>query len=617
MKILGIGDHISCGSALVVDGKLVAAITDERLVREKMVFGIPRESVKMILKMYNISPRDIDAIAVASERQHLFNGYVDFRNGWFGLQRGRYKQYLFDIASAVSKYQAQVPLLKTIYYALRQPAYIKRRRKLKEIFNEEFGFICPVYFIDHHLCHASSAYYTSGFREATVFTIDGGGDGKSGKFYDVVDGEFKELGSIEAFDSLGNFYSYITQLCGFKAGRHEGKITGMAAYGKPVYVPQLRQLFVEQDGNLKNIGNVFLHSALKALQEVLPRDFNHRDLAASIQEHSEAMVVNLVRHWIAKTKHYNVALAGGVIANVKINQRIHEIPEVKSVFVHPGMTDEGLPVGAALRLYYKLSGSKYDPNFPTMENVYLGPQFTNGEIQLELERQKVDACFNDDVELEIARSLAEGAVVARFNGKMEYGPRALGNRSILYQANDPSVNHWLNSALQRTEFMPFAPIVMEEYAQKCFNGIGGAENAARYMTITFNCTEWMAKTHPGVVHIDNTARPQLVNEKDNPSMYRILAEYYKLTKLPCLINTSFNMHEEPIVCTPYDAIRAFKLGHLDYLAIGNWIAKNTNPVVRELDTAKFDTHLAMKGIANTLKVEKLSKESIFTSSGSR
>jgi len=179
---------------------------------------------------------------------------------------------------------------------------------------------------------------------------------------------------------------------------------------------------------------------------------------------------------------------------------------------------------------------------------------------------------------------------------MEYGPRALGNRSILYQATDPTVHYWMNDALKRTEFMPFAPIVMAEFADQCFHHVDGASNTARFMTITFDCTEWMARHCPGVVHVDNTARPQLVSERDNPSMYRILAEYYRLTGLPCLINTSFNMHEEPIVCTPSDAIRAFKLGHLDYLAIGNWIARNPNPAERKVDIAKFEAHLNRRGV---------------------
>lgn len=596
MQILGIGDHVSCGSALVKEGRLVAAINDERLVREKMVFGVPRESIKMILTMHGISPEEIDAIAVATKNQHFIDAYLDFKNGWFGLQRGRYKQYLFETASRASRYRARLPYMDKVYYALRRPAFARRRKELKRILREEFGFSCPIYFLDHHFCHAASTYYTSGFKEAAVFSIDGGGDGKSARIYDVVGGEFNELHSISSFDSLGNFYSYVTQFCGFKAGKHEGKITGLAAYGKPVYVPQLKEIMIGQNGTIRNIANVFYHSALKELERLLPKDFSHRDLAASIQLYIEDMVVGLVKHWLKKTGHCHVALAGGLFANVKVNQRIHEIPAVKSVFVHPGMGDEGMPVGSALSLYYELSGKKYDPDFVSMEHVFLGPEYSDEEITSELDIQDVEYRHYPDVEIEIARLLANGAIVARLNGKMEYGPRALGNRTIFYRATDPSVAYWLNDALKRTEFMPYAPVVMTEYAQKCFEGIDGAENTARFMTITFNCTDWMAKNCPGVVHIDNTARPQLVSETDNPSMYKILDEYYKITGLPVLINTSFNMHEEPIVCTPTDAIRSFKLGHLDYLAIGNYIAKNSQPLKRNVDKKKFDDHVDRKGI---------------------
>lgn len=174
MQILGVGDHVSCGSALVQNGKLVSAITDERLVRQKMVFGVPRESIQMILKTCGVRPEEIDAIAVATTKQHLIDQYVDFNEGWFGLQRGKFKQTLFNVASEVSKYREQIPFMDGAYYLSRQPAFYKRRRELKKIFREEFGFSCPVHFLDHHFCHATSAYYTSGFKDATVVTIDGG-----------------------------------------------------------------------------------------------------------------------------------------------------------------------------------------------------------------------------------------------------------------------------------------------------------------------------------------------------------------------------------------------------------------------------------------------------------
>jgi carbamoyltransferase len=287
------------------------------------------------------------------------------------------------------------------------------------------------------------------------------------------------------------------------------------------------------------------------------------------------------------------------MANVRINQRVHLIPGVSSVFVHPGMSDEGIPVGAALTAYYDVSGDRYDPGeISTMDHVYLGPEYDDDAIEQEVKQNDFQATRHEEIESVVAELLAEGAVVARFNGRMEYGPRALGNRSILYQPDDRSVQYWLNDALQRTEFMPFAPVVLADEAHKCFVDLDGIENTSRFMTITCFCTEWMVEHCPGVVHVDGTARPQLVAESDNPSMFKILDEYHKITGLPCLINTSFNMHEEPIVCSPGDAIRAFKLGHLDYLAIGKWLLKNEAPLRRDANPARYESLLNRRGAAS-------------------
>jgi carbamoyltransferase len=187
----------------------------------------------------------------------------------------------------------------------------------------------------------------------------------------------------------------------------------------------------------------------------------------------------------------------------------------------------------------------------------------------------------DAVEPEIARLLADGRVVARFNGRMEFGPRALGNRSILYHCSDPTVNDWLNKRLERTEFMPFAPATIEDEAESSFVGLSGAEHAAEFMTIIFDCSDEFRASCPAAVHVDGTARPQIVRQATNPSFHRVLEEYRKLTGVGTVVNTSFNMHEEPIVCSPEDAVRAFLLGHLDYLAIGHYVVENPHlePVV--------------------------------------
>ncbi|MFQ5889867.1 MAG: carbamoyltransferase [Gemmatimonadota bacterium] len=576
--MLGLGDHIDCGTALLEDGRIVAAINDERLVREKMVFGVPRESIRAVLSLTGVRPDQIDIVAVGTRNQHLVPDYVDFRDGWFGLERSRFKQLLFDVGSKAARFRETIPGIEKAYYLLRQPAYSHRRRELRRILREEFGITAPVRFIDHHYCHATSAYYSSDFGpDATVFSIDGGGDAASAKVFDVTDGQIRELHTIPSFDSLGAFYSYITQMCGFKAGRHEGKITGLAAHGEPIYQELLDALLIYRDGTFVNVGHIFFHSALGELRRRLPPDFDRADISASIQRHAERLVTELVRYWLGRTGHGDVAMAGGVMANVRINQEVHELPEVERCFIHPGMSDVGMGIGAALAAYYDRE-PRPPINTRCFDDVYLGPSYSDQDIENALSSEIIDFRRPEDLEAEIAALLSRGAVVARFDGRMEYGPRALGNRSILYQATDPSVNDWLNRALGRTEFMPFAPATLDEEAHRCFVGMEGAERTARFMTITFDCTGWMKKRCPGVVHVDGTARPQIVRRRDNPSYYRIIAEYHRLTGLPSIINTSFNMHEEPIVCSPGDAIRAFKLGHLDYLAIGPFLARNPAPI---------------------------------------
>lgn len=578
MKILGLGDHIDCGAALIEDGRVIAAVNDERLVREKMVFGVPREGIRAVLELASTRPEEIDAVAVGTRNQHLVSDYTDFRGGWFGLERSGFKQLLFDVASRAARYRESLPILEKIYYALRRPAYGKRRRFWPDFLSEEFGITVPVTFVDHHYCHATSAYYSSDFGpNATILTIDGGGDGVSAKAYEVRDGRFTELKVVKSFDSLGAFYSYITQVSGFKAGRHEGKITGLAAHGCPIYEELLDSLLTWEDGGFRNVGNVFFHSAVETLRDLLPEDFDRADLAASVQRHAERLSVNFADHWVRRTGFGDVGLAGGLFGNVRINQKIHELDAVDRCFVHPGMSDAGMGLGAALAVYYDRE-PRPDPDTRCLDTVYLGPEFSAEEIEESLRAAGADFRRSENLESEIARLLADGAVVARFDGKMEYGPRALGNHTIMYQPTDPGVNEWLNEALDRTEFMPFAPAVLEEEAERCFHGLTGAERTARFMTMTFDCTAWMKEACPGVVHIDGTARPQIVREGDNPGFHQIIEEYRALTGLPMLINTSFNLHEEPIVCTPGDAVRAFEIGHLDFLAIGPFLAKNRAPI---------------------------------------
>jgi carbamoyltransferase len=554
MNILGISDHYIGGASVVIDGKLVAAVNEERLARKKMVLGFPWKSVEAVLKLAGLGPGDVDYVAVASRWGHFLPKYVDFSSGVFGVDEGIVKNAFFSLGSGLSFLRSKLPFLETLYYQLRQPTYAYRRNAIRRVLRNEYDIHAPVDFVWHHYAHAAAAYYGSGFEDALVVTLDGSGDGHSSHVYDVTMGDWRRLHAVPSFDGLGNYYGYVTQLCGFTAGKHEGKITGLAAYGEDIYQEVLGRFIQCVDGTMVNIGNAFRGSALQKLRKALPPDFRREDLAASVQNLSEDVCTSYVKYWQKRTGKRNVALAGGVVANVKINQRIH--------------------AGAALAVT-----AKRQPELPLagrscFEHVYLGPEFSDKEIEEALRREDLEFSKPEQMHKTVAELIKNGYVIARFNGRMEYGPRALGNRSILYRPDDKSVNDWLNQRLGRTEFMPFAPATLAEHENSHYLGVNGASNTARFMTITFDCTKRMQKTCAGVVHIDGTARPQLVSEKDNPSYYRIIEEFNRLTGIPSIVNTSFNIHEEPIVCTPGDAIRAYQQGHLDVLAIGPFIVKN-------------------------------------------
>ena len=272
-----------------------------------------------------------------------------------------------------------------------------------------------------------------------------------------------------------------------------------------------------------------------------------------------------------------MALGGGLFDNARLNQRIHELDEVERCFVQPGMSDSGIGIGAALAVTYERI-PRPETNTRAFEGVYLGPEYGPDEMEAELGRAGLQAERPEDLESEVARLLAQGAVVSRFSGRMECGPRALGNRVTLFQPTDSSTSQDFNQRLGRSRFSPFGPVVLEEYASQCFHGLEGAERAARFMTMSFACTDWMREHCPGVVHVDGTARPQIVRRQDNPGLHRILEEYHHLTGLPALLSTSFNFQGEPTVCTPADAVRVFGLGHLDYLALGPYLVPNLTSI---------------------------------------
>ncbi len=434
----------------------------------------------------------------------------------------------------------------------------------------------------HHYCHASAAFFTSPYERATVLTLDGIGDSSVCGSINIGEGQdIRRLHEFNGYYSPGLLYSYVTKAFGFRPARHEGKITGLAAYGDPdacysefktlLHYDSSRHEFFSNDiPRLFGPGSEDLW-AIPLVDDLLGR-FEQKDIAAALQRLLEDEVLKMVSDALQLTGIPDVALAGGVFSNVKLNQRIREHPGVRSVYVHPGMGDDGLMVGAAYLGLRKLAEERRQPfEREFLRTVYLGPRFTTAEIQAAAQHHGVSTVISDRIEEDVADYLAAGKIVGRFAGRMEYGPRALGNRSILADPRDRRINNWLNERLERTEFMPFAPSILEEDSARYFKGWDKSQVAARFMTMTYDVFPEVKDTCGAVVHVDGTARPQVVREDDNPEYHRVLSAYKRRTGLPLLVNTSFNIHEEPIVCSPDDAIRSYLSGCVDVLALENGI----------------------------------------------
>lgn len=591
MIILGIGDSKPSTAAIMADNRIVGAISEERLCRMKMAGGTPRTAISRVMADAGISPREIDMVAVAGHTL-VFEPEPIPWSGWFEAREDQKKRIVSQLGSILAPAVGHVPLSWQAYHKIKHFLTRDRLQRLPSLLRDVYGISAPVRFYDHHYCHATSAYYTSGFDRALVVTLDGGGDGCSGRVYVAEKRRLRNISSVDSFNSLGNFYSYITALCGFKAERHEGKVTGLAALGEPRYVDILRRFirYVEP-GQIRYTVPMYHRSALRRLAEQLPANFDRAALAASAQLVLEEVGTAFVRYWLRQTGLRHLAVAGGVFSNVKFNQRIHELDEVDNLFVHPAMDDSGLSLGSTFAARAEQPNVNPATLVQQLPNVYFGVESSDQEIEAAFQAIDYPIRYAQDIHKTVAALLAQGFVVARHTGRMEYGPRALGHRSVLYQTTDPSVNDWLNERLKRTEFMPFAPVTLAKHAHECYHGLQGAEDPARYMTVTFDCSSSMRATSPGVVHVDGTARPQIVDAETAPDSHSILTEYHRLTGIPSLINTSFNMHEEPIVCSAHDAVRSFQQGNLDFLAIGNWLISNprvmaTNPDLQVVEATR-------------------------------
>jgi len=604
--ILGIHcGHDATAALIDKEGTVIVAIAEERISRVKYHAGFPYLAIQEVLAIANLSYADIKHISSSTKR--LLFPTSDWYNEYLMSADLEYKAK-FDISNLSKNSSVFGKLMKPLTSKFSSTTVSSNEEiesfSKKIIFDKlvEIGFSDFVFdIVEHHHTHATSAFFQSGVDNALIVTLDGAGDGLCASISIGEKGEIKRVASISASCSLGRVYSEITRFLGFRRNRHEGKITGLAAYGNPERLYNELSRFIrfnpeKEEFEWEEVKESSLTRKLKTVKRILadenygnPQvDYMHEyltnnfdpkkdgnDLSAAVQLITEDITVQLVEHFLKKYPNKNIVLAGGVFANVKVNQRVGAIDGVEYVYIHQNMGDGGCALGAALESWSVLNKSKI-PSIPN--DVYYGPGYTNDEILDELKKTEgVNWEYSDNLEIDVATLIHNNVIVGRFFGKMEYGPRSLGNRSILAKTTDKTINDWLNQRLNRTEFMPFAPAIYDKYANDVLIGYDNSSTkyASEFMTVTYDVEQKWVDVLQAAVHVDGTARPQVVTSTNNPEFHKILAHYYELSGIPGVINTSFNSHEEPIVMTPLHAIKSLLQGTVDVLAIGNYLVRKS------------------------------------------
>ncbi len=575
---------ISCTShdssaALFVDGILIASVAEERLDRIKCSGKkLPQLAIDEVLRIGNLSRRDVTHVGLISGfyPEEYFAWLSPGKELWRKLKRtsrrlrGKPTEIVWTCHNDREARNAGVTLESRI-------------RKELLLTHEGFRSDAQVSLHSHHGAHAVLAGFYSGFDQCLVVTADGFGDLDEAHTSGIYrDGAIEQLSITNGIGrSAGLFYMAITELLGFRPVRHEGKVLGLAAFGnpRPLHASFTRALRLESDGmtftsDFKD--EKAAHQDRMAHLKKSIEGHTRENIAAAAQQVLEDAYVGHVRELVKRTGLQRIAMNGGVAANVKLNQRVAQLAEVEKIFVFPGMSDSGNSVGAAL-----LSIERETPGFLAahqheLHDVYLGASYDALEIEHELKLHDLSFKKLDQAALvnRVANAIHDGLVVGWFQGRMEFGPRALGNRSMVGRPTDAGINKSLNDRLERTEFMPFAPSVLAERADEIFIGIDKAAHSAEFMTVTFDVREEWKSRIPAVVHIDGTARPQLVRADRNPIYHALIKRYGELSGIPLVLNTSFNVHEEPIVCTPAEGIRALREDRIDALAIGPFWVDN-------------------------------------------
>jgi carbamoyltransferase len=556
MYILGIHCGHDATAALIKDNEILAVIQEERKSRFKHQNGFPALAIKEVLDISGITVKDVDCVAIAGNDRRIQSA----RELFWALSGRRFYSFA-GIFKRIKTVIADNTMNAWRFNSdLKRIGLHKKRR----------------YYFEHHLCHASSAYRNSGFDTALVVTLDGVGDDVSGSVNIGEKGSIRRIRSVGPEGSVGFLYQAVTEALDFVPVEGEYKTMGLAAYGDKTKLFDYFSRMVEyKDLDFKSkyvwesewsfpAPTIRQHVIFKELL----RDHKKEDIAAGCQAAAEDLICNFVKDAVAKTGIRTVCASGGVFLNVKANKLIREKVRPDNFYIHPDSGDGGLALGAAQELLFRLTGSHPKKK---IEHVYFGREYSNKEIEKELAGHKVRFSYFPDIEKKTAELLCAGKVIGWMQGRMEMGPRALGNRSVIADPRNGSVKELINKHLKKRDwFVPFAPSVIEEDSHdyiKDFNGY------APFMIMAYDVKEDTAGTIPAVVHVDNTIRPQIVKSGVNPRYWEMIKCFKELSGVGMVLNTSFNKHGLPIVESPKDAIGHLVNSNVDILVIGNYVVE--------------------------------------------
>jgi carbamoyltransferase len=609
--ILGISAYYhDSAAALVVDGSIVAAAQEERFSRKKHDASFPTHAVAYCLREAGLEPRQLDYVAFYEKPLTKFERLLE--------------TYLGFAPRGFRSFCMAMPVW------LKDKLYMRRnlRRQLPA------GTTAPLLFLDHHESHAASAFFPSPFEAAAILTLDGVGEWSTSTWGTGSGNRMRLAGHLQFPHSLGLLYSAFTYYCGFKVNSGEYKLMGLAPFGRPIYADVIRECLIDlkADGSFRLDMRYFnycqgLTMTGRRFDALLggpprrpetPLDQRHMDLAASIQAVTEEVVLRMGRHVHRETRSPNLVLAGGVALNCVANGRLLREGSFERIWIQPAAGDAGGALGSALFVWHQLLDKPRTPQpRDAQQGSLLGPRFTGTEIRKLLnERGLPFEPLEESALLDhVARMLDEGRVVGWFSGRMEFGPRALGTRSILGDPRSAHMQSLMNRKIKfRESFRPFAPAVLAEHAADWFELRPGEESPymllvagvrdERRVLLTDDQRRVLAShpdlceriniprsSVPAITHVDYSARIQTVDEERSPRLHRLLQAFYSQTGCPMLVNTSFNVRGEPIVCTPADALRCFLATDMDVLVLEDCVL-DKRALAQPLDTAAAEQYRA-------------------------